>query len=200
MKSVIAIPFRRRLSGRTNYRRRLALLKSSTPRLVVRKTLTSIIFQVVDLAEGGDKVVLSMTSKKLKELGWNHSFKNIPAAYLAGLMLGKMALANGVGEVIPDIGFQSVTRGGKIFAAIKGARDAGLNVQVSDDVVPSSDAITGSKIATYAKAAKPVQFASAGTAAVKITEDFEKAKVAIAAWQFKKAAPEKNVDAASKRK
>ena len=187
MKSVIAVPFRRKLSGRTNYRKRLALLKSNTPRLVVRKTLTSIIFQVVNLAEGGDKVVLSMTSKKLKELGWNHSFKNIPAAYLAGLMLGKMALANGVGEVIPDIGFHSVTKGGKIFAAIKGAKDAGLNVQVSDDVVPSSDAITGSKIATYAKAAKPVQFASAGAAAVKITEDFEKTKAAIAAGQFKQA-------------
>ncbi|MBI2550693.1 50S ribosomal protein L18 [Candidatus Woesearchaeota archaeon] len=186
MKSVIAIPFRRRLSGRTNYRRRLALLKSSTPRLVVRKTLTSIIFQVVNLAEGGDKVVLSMTSKKLKELGWKHSFKNIPAAYLAGLMLGKMAIANGVADVVPDIGFHSVTKGGKIFAAIKGAKDAGLNVQVSDDVVPGSDAITGSKIAAYAKAAKPGQFASAGTAAVKITEDFEKTKAAIAAWQFKK--------------
>lgn len=180
MKSVIAVPFRRKLSGRTNYRKRLALLKSNTPRLVVRKTLTSIILQIVDLAEGGDKVVLSMTSKKLEELGWKHSCKNIPAAYLAGLMLGKIALARGVNDAVPDIGFQSVTRGGKIFAAIKGAKDSGLNVQVSDDVVPGSDAITGLKIASYAKTAKP------GAAAVKIAEDFEKTKAAIAAGQFKK--------------
>ena len=69
MKSVIAVQFARKLSGRTNYRKRLALLKSSLPRLVVRKTLGSIILQVIDFEAAGDKVKLTVTSKKLRELG-----------------------------------------------------------------------------------------------------------------------------------
>ena len=183
MKSVIAVQFARKLSGRTNYRKRLALLKSSLPRLVVRKTLGSIILQVIDFEAAGDKVKVTVTSKKLRELGWKHSCKNIPAAYLAGMLLAKAALAGKIGEVTPDIGLQSVTRGGKIFAALKGAKDAGLSFQLSDEVVPSNDAITGAKIAAYAKSAKPTQFSKAGSAVVKITEDFEKIKAAISSGQ-----------------
>ncbi len=179
MKSVIAVPFARKLSGRTNYRRRLALLKSGLPRLVVRKTLGSIILQVVDFEAAGDKVKLSVTSKKLRALGWKHSCKNIPAAYLAGMLLAKAALAAKVSEVTPDIGLQSVTKGGKIFAALKGAKDAGLSFQLSDEVVPGADALAGARIAAYAKSAKPGQFSREGSAALNITADFEKVKAAI---------------------
>ena len=185
MKSVIAVQFGRKISGRTNYRKRLALLKSNTPRLIVRKTLTSIILQVANFEEIGDKVLLTVTSKKLKSLGWKNSCKNIPAAYLTGMLIGKMALAGSIPKVTPDIGMQSVTNGGKIFAAIKGAKDAGLDVQVADSVLPSNDAISGAHIANYAKAAKHLQFSKSGAAAVSITKDFESIKAAIASggWQ-----------------
>src|SRR3989338_9955286 len=133
MKSVIAVPFARKLSGRTNYRRRLALLKSGLPRLVVRKTLARIILQVVDFEVAGDKVRLTLTSDMLKKLGWRHSCKNIPAAYLAGMVMGKTAVAANISRAVPDTGIQSITRGGKNFAAIKGAKDAGLDIPVSDD-------------------------------------------------------------------
>lgn len=185
MKSVIAVQFARKLSGRTNYRRRLALLKSGLPRLVVRKTLSRIILQVVNFDSAGDKVIITSSSDSLRKLGWVHSGKNIPAAYLAGMLLGKMALAVEISEVVPDIGLQSVTKGGKIFAALKGAKDAGLGLEVSDEVVPGSDAISGAKIAAYAKSAKPVQFAKAGSAALKITEDFEKVKAVISGGQWR---------------
>ena len=188
MKSVIAVPFARKLSGRTNYRRRLALLKSNRPRLVVRKTLSRIILQVVNFDSLGDKVIATASSDSLKKLGWVHSGKNIPAAYLAGMLLGKVALAAKISDVIPDIGLQSVTRGGKIFAALKGAKDAGLSFEVSDEVVPGSDAISGAKIVAYAKSAKPAQFAKAGSAALTITEDFEKIKAAISGGQWNAAA------------
>lgn len=191
MKSVIAVQFARKLSGRTNYRRRLALLKSNRPRLVVRKTLSRIIMQVVNFDSAGDKVIITASSDGLKKLGWMHSGKNIPAAYLAGMLLGKMALAAKISEVVPDIGLQSVTKGGKIFAALKGAKDAGLNFELSDDVVPDANAISGAKIAAFAKSAKPVQFAKAGGAALKITEDFEKVKAAVSGGQWSAAA--KNV-------
>ncbi len=187
MKSVIAVQFARKLSGRTNYRKRLALLKSNKPRLVVRKTLTSIILQVVEFDAKGDRVKLTATSKNLKALGWRHSCKNIPAAYLAGMLIGKMALNSSIGAAVPDLGLQSVTRGGKVFAAIKGAKDAGLNIEVSDEIVPDNDTIKGSKIASFAKSAKPVQFAKSGAAAAGITADFERIKSIIADGKWKPA-------------
>lgn len=173
MKNVVAVQFARKLSGRTDYRKRLALLKSNTPRLVVRKTLTCIILQVVDFDAKGDRVMVSATSKSLKTLGWKHSFKNIPAAYLAGMLIGKMAIESKISNVVPDLGLQSVTKGGKVFAAIKGAKDAGLNLQVSDEIVPDANTIKGAKIASFTKAA-------AG-----IVEDFEKIKTVIADGKWK---------------
>ncbi len=177
MKSVIAVPFARKMSGRTNYRKRLALLKSNLPRLVVRKTLGSVILQVVEFGAAGDKVRVTVNSNKLRALGWKHSCKNIPAAYLAGMLLAKAALAGKISEVTPDIGLQSVTKGGKIFAALKGVKDAGLSFQLSEEVVPV-DALNGSRIAAYAKSAK------VGSAAASITGDFEKVKTAIAGGQW----------------
>ncbi|MBI2580393.1 50S ribosomal protein L18 [Candidatus Woesearchaeota archaeon] len=184
MKSVIAVPFARKLSGRTNYRKRLALLKSGLPRLVVRKTLTMVILQVVDFDAAGDKVRLTITSDMLERLGWKHSYKNIPAAYLAGLLIGKMALAAKIRQAVPDTGVQSITKGGKIFAAIKGAKDAGLELSVANEIVPKADAISGSLIASYAKNAKHGQFSKAGPAAVRIADDFEKLKARIAGGQW----------------
>lgn len=175
MKSTIAVQFARKLSGRTNYRKRLALLKSGQPRLVIRKTLTRIILQIVDLgssnnANNSDKVMLTVTSDMLKKLGWMHSCKNIPAAYLAGMVMGKTAVAANISRAVPDTGIQSITRGGKIFAAIKGAKDAGLDIQVSDDVVPKGEVLTGARIA--------------GKATQGIAEDFEKLKKMIVDGQI----------------
>lgn len=181
MKSTIAVQFARKLSGRTNYRKRLALLKSELPRLVVRKTLTRIILQIVDLGSSdtnnSDKVSLTVTSDMLKKLGWKHSYKNIPAAYLAGMVMGKLAVAANIGKAVPDTGIQSITRGSKIFAAIKGAKDAGLDIQVSDEVVPKGEVLTGARIA--------------GKAVKSITEDFEKLKKLIMGGQVESIAGNK---------
>lgn len=184
MKSVIAVPFARKLSGRTNYRKRLALLKSGLPRLVIRKTLTRIILQLADFEAKGDRVRMTITSDMLEKLGWKHSCKNIPAAYLTGLLIGKMALAAKITQAVPDTGVQSITKGGKIFAAVKGAKDAGLEIAVSDEIVPKSDVISGSHIANYAKNAKHGQFSKAGPDAARIVEDFAKLKAQIAGGQW----------------
>src|SRR3989338_7676918 len=173
MKSVIAVPFARKLSGRTNYRVRLALIKSGLPRLVARKTLGSIILQVVEFGQKGDRVLVSVSSRRLKKFGWNHSFKNIPAAYLAGMLAGKTALAANIQKVVPDLGVLSVTKGGKVFAALKGAKDAGLSFNLSSDIVPDDNAIKGARIAPHVK--------SAAT----IAEDFEKVRGAVASFSGK---------------
>ncbi|MBI2143581.1 50S ribosomal protein L18 [Candidatus Woesearchaeota archaeon] len=192
MKSTIAVQFARKLSGRTSYRKRLALLKSGIPRLVVRKTLTSIIFQVVEFALAGDIVKLTLTSKVLRRIGWTNGCKNIPAAYLSGLLFGKLALAANINHAVADVGIQTISKGGKIFAAIKGVKDAGVDVPLSDDVVPAKDAISGAHIANFAKVAKQAavanhaQFARVGLdVALRIPGEFEKVKSAIVAGKWK---------------
>ena len=67
------VPFRRRREGRTDYRRRLNLLRSGIARAVVRKTNMSMVVQVVEYTEGGDRVVASAVGRDLKKLGWTAS-------------------------------------------------------------------------------------------------------------------------------
>ena len=84
---------RRRREGKTNYRKRLSLLKSESPRLVVRKTNKYIILQIVESEKAQDKVIFTVSTKELLKHGWPEekkgSLKSLGAAYLAGLLIGK---------------------------------------------------------------------------------------------------------------
>lgn len=51
------VPFRRRREGKTNYIRRLKLIRSRRNRLVIRCTLKNTIVQVVDAMITGDKIL-----------------------------------------------------------------------------------------------------------------------------------------------
>ena len=64
------VHFRRRREGKTDYAKRLSLLKSGKPRLVVRRTNTSIVVQVIEFGEKGDKTIVSVTSKALNAFGF----------------------------------------------------------------------------------------------------------------------------------
>ena len=57
--------FSRRRKGITNYRKRLALLKSGIPRAVVRFSNAKITVQIIDFAKEGDKVLASASSTVL---------------------------------------------------------------------------------------------------------------------------------------
>ena len=105
MKKRIIVQYRRKTEGRTDYYRRLSLLKSGKPRLVIRKTLKNIIIQLVEYVPNGDKIIVAYNTKSLTKLGWKHSNKNISAAYLGGLMIGKLALGKKTNEAILDLGF-----------------------------------------------------------------------------------------------
>jgi len=144
-----AVKFRRRREGKTNYQKRLKLLKSNLPRLVVRKSTNYIMLQLTAFDPKGDRTLLTVNSAQLKEFGWSHSFKNTPAAYLTGLLAGKLAKTK-VKEAIADIGLHRATKGAKIFAAIKGAADAGLQIKF-DPAVVIEDRIAGKHIAAYLK-------------------------------------------------
>lgn len=137
------VPFRRRREGKTNYRKRLALLRSGLPRVVVRKTLTQTIVQVVEYHPEGDKVLASSMSRELKKMGWSHSTSNTPAAYLTGYLAGKRAAEKGISEATLDIGINVASRGSKLFGAAQGFMDAGVNVLLGEGVAPSEDRISG---------------------------------------------------------
>ena len=140
------IRFRRKREGKTNYKKRLALLKSGKPRLVIRRSNKHITLQVVNYDPDGDKVLVTVNSKVLAKKGWKYSTKSLPAAYLAGVLLGKSALEKGVEEAIVDIGMFHHINGSRLTAAIKGAVDAGLKVPVGDNIFPSDDRLSGAHI------------------------------------------------------
>lgn len=141
---VYVVQHKRRRKNITDYKKRLKMLKSRKPRLVIRKSLTRLTLQIIEYHPSGDEVVIGMTSDKLEDLGWEHSYKNVPASYLAGLYFGKKAVEQGVKqEIILDMGLQSKTKGSRIFAALKGCVDAGLKVKASEKQFPSPDRIAG---------------------------------------------------------
>ena len=140
------IPHRRRRERKTDYRKRLALLKSGKYRLVVRKSNNSTLGQIVEYNKNGDKTLLSVTTFMLRKLGWKHHFGNIPAAYLAGLLLGKKALEKKINDAVLDMGLQTSTKGNRIYAFLKGVLDAGINVPHSPEVLPDENRIKGSHI------------------------------------------------------
>jgi large subunit ribosomal protein L18 len=139
------IKFKRRMERKTNYRKRLALLKSGKVRLVIRKSLSNISVQLVNFNPNGDQTVASAVSTELKKFGWTKT-GNIPAAYLTGLLAGKKAKEKNVKEAVLDLGIQTSTKGSRIYAALKGVLDAGVNVPHSKDILPSEDRINGKHI------------------------------------------------------
>jgi len=135
---------RRRREGKTDYRMRLALLKSGKPRIVVRRSLNNIRVQVINYSEQGDIVVASaMGSDLVKSYQWKHSMKTTSAAYLTGLLAGKRAIEAGITEGVLDIGRQVPTKGSKVFAVLQGVLDAGIDVPHSSEKLPSEDRILG---------------------------------------------------------
>ena len=149
LKPTYKMQFKRRRLGKTNYKKRLSLLKSKKPRLVVRKSLNYIRAQIVEFDKAGDKTLAYVSSKDLKKLGWQFACDNLPAAYLTGLMVGKKAVEKGIKEAIVDMGLYSSTKGNKIYAVVAGARNGGLNVSINETIIPSEDRIKGLHIAKY---------------------------------------------------
>ncbi|HIQ51586.1 MAG TPA: 50S ribosomal protein L18 [Nautiliaceae bacterium] len=145
------VKFRRRREGKTNYRKRLALLKSGKARFVFRRTLTKIIGQVIIYEEKGDKTLVSATSEELRKFGWKAGLKNVPASYLTGLLLGLKAKEKGINEGVFDLGLYSPTKGNRAFAFLKGLLDANIEIPHSEDKFPSEDRIRGEHIANFEK-------------------------------------------------
>lgn len=139
------INFKRRIKKKTNYRKRLSLLKSEKTRLVIRKSLSNISVQFINFKSDGDETITSAVSTELKKFGWTRC-GNIPAAYLTGLLAGKKAKDKNIKEAVLDIGLQTSTKGSRLYAALKGVLDSGINVPYLKDILPSEDRIKGKHI------------------------------------------------------
>ncbi len=143
------VPNRRRREGCTNYRKRLKLLMSKKVRFVVRITNQRVIAQFVAYSPEGDRVLVNVGSEKLREYGWKGDLNNIPAAYLTGLLAGREALKSGIKEAILDIGLRSPVKGSRVFAALRGAVEAGLDIPHDEEVLPDDSRILGEHIAKF---------------------------------------------------
>ncbi|MFH1649369.1 MAG: 50S ribosomal protein L18 [Candidatus Woesearchaeota archaeon] len=141
------VPYRRKREGKTNYKKRLALLKSGLPRMVIRKTNQQIIVQIVQYLPDGDKVIAAANSMLLKKHGWKYSCKNTPAAYLVGYALGAKAKGK-VNDVILDLGLQVPIKGSKLYAVAKGAGEH-FTVRVDNTIVPPDERINGKHISAH---------------------------------------------------
>jgi len=137
------MPFQRRREGKTNYQKRLRLLLSNKPRLVVRRSLKYVRAQIIQFDKVGDKTLVAASSEELKKLGWKFACDNLPAAYLTGLLIGKKALGKGVKEAILDFGLYPSVKGSRIYATVKGAIDVGLEVPCGEEVFPREERIKG---------------------------------------------------------
>jgi large subunit ribosomal protein L18 len=84
--------FSRRNKGITNYRKRLALLKSGIPRAVVRFSNAKVTVQIIEFSIKGDTVLASASSNDVAEMGWKGSKTNVPASYLSGLLTAKKSI------------------------------------------------------------------------------------------------------------
>jgi large subunit ribosomal protein L18 len=138
---------RRRREGKTDYRHRLALLKSGEPRIVVRRSLKNIRVQFIEYAEQGDRVIASAKgSDLLKNYKWKYSCSSTPAAYLTGLLAGKKAKKQGLQSGVLDIGRQVPVKGAKVFAVLQGVLDAGIKCPHGEEKLPDEDRLFGKHI------------------------------------------------------
>ena len=78
------------------------------------------------------------------------------------MLTAKKAKAKGISSAIVDLGLQTPLKGSKVFAAVKGAIDAGLEINANEEIFPSEERIKGNHIASYLDNHK------------NITQDFEK--------------------------
>ena len=135
----------RKIEHKTDYAKRIKLLKSRNPRVVFRRTNKYIIAQYVESEEAKDKVKIGVSSKILLKYGWNKeaegSLKSITSSYLTGLLFGRKIKE--MPEPIVDIGMHRNLHKSKIFGFIKGLIDAGIKIKCKKEAFPSEDRIHG---------------------------------------------------------
>jgi len=142
----------RRKKFKTDYGKRLKILKGRKPRIVLRKTNKYIIVQYVGSKEAKDKVILGLTSKKLLNYGWPKKFqgslKSIPASYLIGFLIGKKIVNEKLEMPIVDFGMIKNVHKTRIYACLKGLIDAEIKLKFNKEksLFPDENSIEGKNL------------------------------------------------------
>ncbi|KAL5151623.1 60S ribosomal protein L5 [Glycine soja] len=156
------VKFKRRREGKTDYRARIRLInqdknKYNTPkyRFVSNK---DIVAQIISASIAGDLVLATAYSHELPRYGLEVGLTNYAAAYCTGLLLARRVLktlemdeeyegnVEATGEdysvepaesrrpfrALLDVGLVRTTTGNRVFGALKGALDGGLDIPHSD--------------------------------------------------------------------
>jgi large subunit ribosomal protein L18 len=138
---------RRRKENKTDYLKRLKLLKGEKPRIVFRKTNRFIISEYVVSKEAQDKVIIGFDSRKLNEYGWpknaQGSLKSTTASYFTGYLTGKTIIKQKLENPILDSGMNRVLHKNKIYAFLKGLIDAGIEINCKKEFFPEESRIKG---------------------------------------------------------
>ena len=138
---------RRRRENKTDYAKRIKLLKGGKPRIVFRKSNRYVVAQYVKSSEAQDKVEFGVTSRDLIGFGWpkesSGSLKSIPAAYLTGFLMGKKILDKKAENPIIDFGMNRMLYKTKTYAFLKGVIDSGIKIDSKEEIFPEQDRIEG---------------------------------------------------------
>lgn len=137
------VEFRRKREGKTDYRKRIKSIASGMPRLVVRRRLNNFTVQLISYSQNGDLTIAGAHSRELRKFKYAGHLGNVKSAYLTGFVCGMRALQSECKEAVLDIGRATPTKGSNVFAALKGAVDAGLSISHSSEVLPSEERIKG---------------------------------------------------------
>jgi large subunit ribosomal protein L18 len=141
---------RRRREYKTDYLKRLKLLKSGKSRVVFRKTNKYVISQYVSSHEAQDKVEIETNSKELLKKGWPKDFegslKSIPASYLTGFLMATKIQKDKKDVPIVDLGMIKTIHKTKGFAFIKGLIEGGLKINCPEEAFPNQETIEGKNL------------------------------------------------------
>lgn len=181
--------FRRRREGKTDYRKRRGMIFGRTPFLAVRVSGRYIYAQILKPAPQGDLTLCSASSRNLAKFGWKGSAKNLPSAFLTGYHLGKLAKEKKVNDVILYSGVGRFVHGSRIASVVKGAKEAGLDISVGEDILPADERVKGTHVEEYAKKLETEskekfgqlfsRILANGSSPANYSSDFDKVKVAI---------------------
>ncbi len=138
---------RRRKENKTDYLKRIKLLKSNRPRVVFRKTNKYFISQYITSKEAQDRIEIGLNSRQLLNYGWpksrEGSLKSIPASYLLGILTGKKIKEKKLKTPIVDFGIMRVLHRSRPSAFVKGLLDSGLDIKTQEKIFPNEERITG---------------------------------------------------------
>ena len=138
---------RRRRESKTDYAKRIKLLKGNSPRIIFRKTNRYLITQYVVSKEAKDYIKLGTNSKELLKFGWPKEFagslKSISAAYLLGLLMSKKIKEKKLEEAIIDFGMIKMLHKTKTYGFLKGLKDGGLDLSCKEEFFPDEKRIKG---------------------------------------------------------